>query len=75
MQYIYKLLSSFAIISLRKTELAAFFNCVLVVSAMFHFLAVLWVGLWSVIAAFSGHTRLLLGLNRRTLHYIKLGVT
>ena len=56
-------LSSFAIILLRKTELVALLKlcpcCRVTVSVLCLFLAVPWVGLWSVIVAFPGHTHLL----------------
>ena len=51
-------LSSFAIIALRKRELVALFYscscCCVTISGLGLFLAVPWVGLWSVIVAFPG---------------------
>ena len=53
-------LSSFAIISLRKRELVALLYscscCRVTISVLSPFYAVPWVGLWSVIAAFPGQT-------------------
>ena len=52
-------LSSFAIISLRMRELVALFVFLLSFDYKCLFLAVPWVGLWSMIVAFPGHTHLL----------------
>ena len=62
MQYLFSVLSSFAIISLGTREsLLLFFNCLLNVNYMAVrvlclFFTVLWVGLQCVIVVFPGHT-------------------
>ena len=55
------ILSSLAIILLRKRELVATI-CVVTVCVLFLILAVLWVGLQSVILAFPGHRHLPFGI-------------
>ena len=50
---------SVAIIFLQQTRgLLLYFNCVVAVSIPYLFLMVPWVGLWSVIVEFPGHTHL-----------------
>ena len=60
---VFCVVSSFAIISLGKRELFALLllcsECYVAVLALWLFLAVPWVGLFHVIVAFPGHSRLL----------------
>ena len=51
-------LSSLAIILQRKRDLDAYFSSVVAVCVLCLFLAVLWVGLRSVVVVFPGHTQL-----------------
>ena len=50
--------TDFSVLLSRKTTLENIY-CVVTVSVLFLFLAVTFVGLWSVIVVFPGHTRLL----------------
>ena len=62
------MISSFAIILLRKRELVALLQlyscCRVTAFVLWHSLVVPWVGLWSVIVASPGHTHLILKAKR-----------
>ena len=58
---VHGVLSSLENILLRKRELVALL-CVVAVCVLCLFLRVLWVGLWSVIAALPGHTHFFMNL-------------